>query len=215
MSLVAKEFASVQGVDGLSPRQQEEHYSLYKGYITKVNELTAKLGEIDVSKGNATYADVREVKIELAFALNAVKSHELFFGALKKGAGGMPMGKTSEFIDRSFGGFDRFKAEMTGTVMSARGWAWLAYDRFDEMLHIYIGDTHHAYPIWDAAPILAFDAYEHAYFLDYGTARAKYIEAVFTNLDWSFIENRLQCALRGDAVVKASLEGPSGSMKAA
>jgi Fe-Mn family superoxide dismutase len=214
MPLIAKEFASVQGVEGLSPRQQEEHYSLYKGYITKVNELTQKLGQIDVSKGNATYSDVREVKIELAFALNAVKSHELYFGALKKGASGMPMGRTAEFIDRDFGGFDRFRAEMTGTVMSARGWAWLAYDRYDEKLHIYLGDTHHTFPIWDAAPIFAFDAYEHAYFLDYGTARAKFIDAVFANLDWAFIEDRLQCTLRGEAVTKATWE-PGAGEKAA
>ncbi len=214
MGLIAKEFASVQGVDGLSQRQQEEHYSLYKGYITKCNELTRKLCEVDVSKGNATYADVREIKIELAFALNAVKSHELYFGALKKGAGGMPVGKTAEFIDRAFGGFDGFRAEMTGTVMSARGWAWLAYDRYDEMLHIYIGDTHHTYPIWDAAPIFAFDAYEHAYFMDYGTARAKFIDAVFNNLDWQFIEDRLQCALRGEAVTKASWEPGTSAMAA-
>ncbi|HOS42566.1 MAG TPA: Fe-Mn family superoxide dismutase, partial [Armatimonadota bacterium] len=202
MTFIAKEFPSVQGVDGLSRRQQEEHYALYTGYITKCNELTRKLREVDVSKGNATYADAREIKIELAYALDAVKSHELYFGALTQGAGGTPVGKTAEFIERDFGGFGAFRAEMTGTVMSARGWAWLAYDRYDEMLHIYIGDTHHTYPIWDAAPIFAFDAYEHAYFMDYGTARAQFIYAVFRNLDWSVIEDTLQCALRGDAVTK-------------
>jgi Fe-Mn family superoxide dismutase len=214
MTLKAKTFAAVQGVNGLSQRQQEEHYSLYKGYITKCNELQAKLGEIDVSKGNATYADIREIKVELAFAWNAVKSHELYFGCLKNGGGGMPQGQTAEWIDRDFDGFDRFRAEMTGTVLSARGWAWLAYDRFDEKLHIFLGDTHHTYPIWDAAPIFAFDAYEHAYFMDYGTARAKFIDAVFNNLDWAAIEDNLQRALRGEAVTKATWEEP-GSAKAA
>ncbi|MHB9024053.1 MAG: superoxide dismutase [Armatimonadota bacterium] len=201
MPLQAKEFTSVQGVDGLSPHQQQEHYTLYKGYINKVNELRDKLAQIDVSAGNATYADIREIKMELAFALNAVKSHELYFGCLKSGAGGAPTGNIAEMINRDFGSFDRFKAEMTGTVISARGWAWLAYDRFDGKLHIYLGDTHHTYPIWDAAPIFAFDAYEHAYFLDYGTARAKFIETVFNNLDWPAINANLENALAGNAVV--------------
>ncbi|MHB9129504.1 MAG: superoxide dismutase [Armatimonadota bacterium] len=207
MPLNAKEFESVKGLDGLSPRQMEEHYSLYKGYITKVNELTDMLGQTDLSKGNATYAPIREIKVELAFALNAVKSHELFFGCLQKGTGGNPSGKITELIDRDFGSFDNFKADMTGTVLSARGWAWLAFDRYDDKLHIYIGDTHHTYPIWDAAPIFAFDAYEHAYFMDYGTARAKYIEAVFNNLDWEAINGVLGMAMAGKAVTKANMTG--------
>jgi Fe-Mn family superoxide dismutase len=99
-------------------------------------------------------------------------------------------------------------------VLSARGWAWLTYDRYDEKLHIYLGDTHHTYPIWDAAPIFAFDAYEHAYFLDYGTARAKFIEVVLNNLDWAAIEERLQRTLRGEAVTKATWDEP-GNAKAA
>lgn len=204
MELKAKEFAAIQGVDGLSARQMAEHFTLYKGYVTKFNELTRMLGEIDVSKGNATYADIREIKIELAYALDAVKSHELFFGCLANGGNGQPTGKTAEMIDRDFSSFNRFQAEMTGTVLSARGWAWLTYDRFDEKLHIYLGDFHHAFPIWDAAPVFAFDAYEHAYFMDYGAARAKYIEAVFANIDWEAIEANLQKTLRGEAVTKAS-----------
>ncbi|HZK67641.1 MAG TPA: Fe-Mn family superoxide dismutase, partial [Chloroflexota bacterium] len=69
--------------------------------------------------------------------------------------------------------------------------AWLAYDYMDDKLHNYIGDAQNSYPIWDATPILALDVYEHAYYLDYGTKRAAYIDAFFKNVDWEDVTRRL------------------------
>jgi superoxide dismutase, Fe-Mn family len=51
----------------------------------------------------------------------------------------------------------------------------------------YIGDTQNTYPIWNATPLVALDVYEHAYFLDYQTDRASYIDAFFANLDWTTV----------------------------
>ena len=42
-------------------------------------------------------------------------------------------------------------------------------------------------PVWNATPLVALDVYEHAYFLDYQTDRAAYIEAFFENLDWDVV----------------------------
>ena len=49
--------------------------------------------------------------------------------------------------------------------------------------------------MWNATPILALDVYEHAYWLDYGRARAKYIDAFFNNLDWNVVAANLDRAL--------------------
>lgn len=215
MAISAKTFACTEGLEGISARQMQEHYTLYTGYVAKVNELTDQLGKIDRSMGNATYAPLREIKIELAFAINGVKSHELFFGGLTRGGTGGPQGPLLEHIARGFGGFDALKAELTGTVMSARGWAWLAWDRYFDRLAIYLGDTHHTYPIWDAAPVFAFDAYEHAYFLDFGTARPRYIEAVLANMDWHAVERCFESAMAGKAVTRAVGEPGTGMGKAA
>ena len=51
------------------------------------------------------------------------------------------------------------------------------------------------YPVWNATPVLALDVYEHAYWLDYGRARAKYIDAFFNNLDWGVVAANLDRAL--------------------
>ena len=63
-------------VAGISRKTHEEHYELYKGYVAKVNEIRTKLsalGAPDTAKANATYSDLRELKVEYSFALGGVK----------------------------------------------------------------------------------------------------------------------------------------------
>src|SRR5918994_3821268 len=76
--------------------------------------------------------------------------------------------------------------------IAARGWAWTAYDWDEQRLFNYIGDTQNTYPIWNATPLVALDVYEHAYFLDYQTDRASYIDAFFANLDWATVNDWVQ-----------------------
>src|SRR5204863_413924 len=49
------------------------------------------------------------------------------------------------------------------------------------------GDAQNTFPIWNATPLIALDVYEHAYYLDYQTDRASYIDAFFDNLDWDAV----------------------------
>ena len=72
---------------------------------------------------------------------------------------------------------------------------WLAYDHDLSMLTTVLGDAQNTFPLWNATPILALDVYEHAYWLDYGRARAKYIDAFFNNLDWNVVAANLDRAL--------------------
>src|SRR5438128_550605 len=86
--------------------------------------------------------------------------------------------------------------------IAARGWAWLAYDHDWNTLTTVIGDAQNTFPLWNATPIVALDVYEHAYWIDYGRARAKYIDAFFNNLDWNVVEQNLEKALAMQAVHK-------------
>ncbi len=72
--------------------------------------------------------------------------------------------------------------------MAGRGWAWTAYDWDERRLFNYVGDAQNTFPIWNATPLVALDVYEHAYFLDYQTDRASYIDAFLANLDWGVVE---------------------------
>lgn len=185
-----KKFNSIREMDGFSERMMSEHYKLYEGYVKKANEIQEKLKTVDKSAANATYSDLRALKLGFSFAVDAIKSHELFFGHL--GGSGKPEGVTEKLIVDNFGSFDAWLDDMKQTGIAARGWVWTAYDWDTKTLFNYLGDAHDAFPIWNATPLVALDTYEHAYFIDYGVKRADYIAAFFKNLDWSFIEQRVK-----------------------
>lgn len=183
----AKQFESINGRPGLSEKLMTEHYKLYEGYVKKANEIAEKLKTVDYSTANATYSDLRALKLGYSFAVNAVKSHELYFENLG-GQGEKPTGWVGSEIEKQFGSFENWLKDMKGTGLAARGWVWLAWDWQTGKLFNFLGDQHDGFPIWHATPLIALDVYEHAYMMDYGVARADYIESFFKNLNWGSAE---------------------------
>jgi Fe-Mn family superoxide dismutase len=173
-------------LDGISRETVEAHYKLYEGYVAKRNEILGKLAEVDLSAANQVYSEVRALKVDLTFAVGGIKNHEIYFEHLG-GDGGAPEGPIAELIERDFGSADAWRTDLKATGMGGRGWAWTAYDWDEGRLFNYLGDTQNTYPIWNATPLVALDVYEHAYFLDYQTDRASYIDAFFANLDWTTV----------------------------
>jgi superoxide dismutase, Fe-Mn family len=173
-------------MDGISRASVEAHYKLYQGYVAKRNEILAKLAEVDLSTANQVYSDVRALKIDLTFAIGGVKNHEIYFEHLG-GGGGDPTGPIASLIERDFGSVEAWRTDLKATGMGGRGWAWTAYDWDEQRLFNHIGDAQNTFPVWNATPLVALDVYEHAYFLDYQTDRASYIDAFFANLDWDVI----------------------------
>ena len=190
----ARKFPSIRELNGISARTMEEHYELYKGYIGKVNEIQKKLDGADRTTANQIYSEYRGLRVDLSFAIGGVKNHELYFGHLG-GNGGKPGGRVAELIQRDFPGYDQWLADFKAAGLAARGWVWLAYDHDWNILTTAVGDAQNTFPIWNATPILGMDVYEHAYWIDYGRARAKYIDAFFANLDWGVVEQNLEKAL--------------------
>jgi superoxide dismutase, Fe-Mn family len=175
-------------LDGISRESVEAHYKLYQGYVAKRNEILGRLADVDLSGGNQVFSDVRALKVDLTFAIGGIKNHEIYFEHLG-GDGGNPEGAIGDLIERDFGSVANWRADLTATGMAGRGWAWTAYDWDEGRLFNYIGDTQHTYPVWNATPLIALDVYEHAYFLDYQTDRASYIEVFFANLDWGTVNH--------------------------
>jgi Fe-Mn family superoxide dismutase len=99
-------------------------------------------------------------------------------------------------IAKSFGSFENYTADLKATGIASRGWAWTALDLDYGTLFNYAGDAQNTFPVWSAIPIVGLDVYEHAYYGDFATARAKYIDAYLMSLDWLVIENRYATAVR-------------------
>lgn len=177
---------------GLSEKQLAEHHDvLYAGYVKKTNEIRAKISGVDLTNVNATYSDLRELKVEETFALNGVKLHEAYFDNLG-GKGGAAEGAIADLILRDFGSYEKWAAEFMACGMAARGWVVLAYDLDEKRLLNIVCDVHNQGGVWGAVPLLVLDVYEHAYFLDYATARKKYLETFMQNVDWSVANAALE-----------------------
>ncbi len=175
-------------LDGISRAAVEAHYKLYEGYVAKRNEILGLLGDTDLASANQVYSDLRALKVDLTFAIGGIKNHEIYFEHLG-GGGGDPTGLIGDLIERDFGSFQDWRTDLKATGMAGRGWAWTAYDWDEGRLFNYVGDAQNTYPIWNATPLVALDVYEHAYFLDYQTDRASYIDAFFDNLDWPTVND--------------------------
>ena len=192
MAWTFKENLKPQDLDGISKDQIDQHFDvLYKGYVTKTNELQDKVRNMKTEDfvGNATYSELREIKKEEVFATNGARLHEGYFGNLKQGA--QASGPILDLIKQEWGSYERWEAEFKALGLSARGWVILAYDWEDRKLHNYLTDIH-SEAVWSATPLLILDVYEHAYFIDYGTGRAKYLDAFLRNVDWSKVNERVQ-----------------------
>jgi superoxide dismutase, Fe-Mn family len=177
---------SVLELDGISRITTEAHHRLYQGYVAKRNEILSRLGSVDRDAANQVYSDIRALKVDLSFALGGIKNHEVYFEHLG-GDGGDPNGAVRRLIDRDFGTVEAWRADLKATAMAARGWAWTAYDWDENRLFNFLGDAQNTFPVWNATPLVALDVYEHAYFLDYQTDRASYVDAFFRNLDWGVV----------------------------
>jgi superoxide dismutase, Fe-Mn family len=175
-------------LDGISRAAVEAHYKLYEGYVSKRNEILGRLSSVDADAANQVFSDVRALKVDLSFALGGIKNHEVYFEHLG-GSGGDPTGAVAGLLDRDFGSIAAWRADLKATGMAARGWAWTAYDWDEGRLFNYIGDAQNTFPVWNATPLVALDVYEHAYFLDYQTDRASYIDVFLANLDWDVVND--------------------------
>ena len=178
-------------LDGLSEKQLKEHHDvLYAGYVKKIGEIEEKLKSVDLSLANATYSDLRELKMEETFALNGVKLHEGYFDNMSKG-GSAPSGKISEMLTRDFGSYENWEREFKAMGLCARGWVVLGYDLDEKKLKNILCDSHNQGAPWNMLALLIMDVYEHAYFIDYATGRKAYIEAFFKNIDWKYVDMRV------------------------
>lgn len=103
-----------------------------------------------------------------------------------------PTGKIAEAIDRDFGSFDAFKKEFTqkGLTLFGSGWVWLSADKDGKL--VITQEPNAGNPIRSGLrPLLCFDVWEHAYYVDYRNRRADHIDNIWKIINWNVVEKRL------------------------
>lgn len=121
-----------------------------------------------------------------------ILNHNLYFGQFfAPKADNMPVGELAAAIVRDFGSFEAFKDEFQkkGATLFGSGWVWLSADKDGKL--IITQETNAANPIQKGLkPLLTFDVWEHAYYLDYQNRRPDHLAALWQIIDWNVIENR-------------------------
>lgn len=185
-------FAGLDKVDGLSPKQIEEHLKLYAGYVKNSNLVLEQLDKAR-AEGRLAEPTVHELRRRLGWEFSGMRLHELYFSALGGERAALQKdGALAKAIDQHFGGLDKWTAEMKSIgMMRGIGWALLVQDTTNNaLMNIWVSD-HELGHLAGTKIIVAMDVWEHAYTVDFApTQRKDYIEKYFANLNWAPIEAR-------------------------
>ena len=193
MAREPKNFDNLLGgnAKGLSDQQLKAHFTLYQGYVKKLNEIWEKLGKADRGAPNYSFNEYSELKRREPVAFNGTVLHELYFENIGNGST-QPNDHAKRLIETSFGSFDAWLADVKAALMSAHGWVVGAYDYTDGKLHTNLVRTEHDVGLFANTHVMfAIDAWEHAYFFDYQTKKADYVANVLSGLNWDVINGRM------------------------
>ena len=123
-----------------------------------------------------------------------ILNHNLYFEQFASSkADNAPVGKLAEAIARDFGSFEAFKEafQKAGATLFGSGWVWLSADKDGKL--VITQEANAANPVQKGLkPLLTFDVWEHAYYLDYQNRRPDHLAAIWQIIDWQVIEKRFE-----------------------
>ena len=184
-TLPALPYAKDALVPHLSAETLEFHYGKHhQTYVTNLNNLikgtdfeSASLEEIVKKSSAGIYNNSAQIW-----------NHTFFWNCMKPNGGGAPVGALATAIDAKWGSFDAFKAAFQASAVGnfGSGWTWLVKKADGSVDIINMGAA--GTPLTtDDTPLLTIDVWEHAYYIDYRNARAKFVEVFLASLvNWDF-----------------------------
>lgn len=177
----------------ISARTIGFHYGKHhQGYVNNLNKLVTGTPLADQPLEAVVKATANPDQTAIFNNAAQVWNHTFYWNSLKPKGGGKPTGPLAEMIDKSFGGFEQFKAEFAkaATGQFGSGWAWLVKDG-DKLAVVKTGNADNPL-VHGQKPLLTVDVWEHAYYLDYQNRRADYVTAVLDGLiNWDFAAQNL------------------------
>lgn len=179
--------------DALQPVISPETIAFHHGkhlaaYVNNLNGLLPNSGFED-----STLEEI-VCKSEGAIFNNAgqILNHEMYFGQFAANpTKNAPSGALAEAITRDFGSFETFKEEFQkkGATLFGSGWVWLSADNDGRLVITQEPNANN--PVRSGLrPLLTFDVWEHAYYLDYQNRRPDHLTALWQIIDWEVIEKR-------------------------
>lgn len=176
-------------MDALAPSISKETFEFHYGkhhqtYVTNLNNLIkgTEFENLDLE------AIVKKSSGGIFNNSAQVWNHTFFWNSMKPGGGGKPSGALAAAIDKKWGSFDACKEAFSKSALGnfGSGWTWLV-KKADGSVDI-VNTSNAATPLTTAdKALITIDVWEHAYYIDYRNARAKFVETFLNALvNWDF-----------------------------
>jgi Fe-Mn family superoxide dismutase len=179
-------------IDALAPHISKEtleyHWGKHhKTYVDNLNKLAAGTDFEKMSLEDV----VRKSSGGMFNNAAQVWNHTFYWNCLSPKGGGKPKGALLASLEKTFGSFEKFQEQFTNAAITqfGSGWAWLVRTADGKLEIRQTGNA--ATPLTEGVkPLMTCDVWEHAYYVDYRNARAKYVETFWKLVNWDFVEKQ-------------------------
>ncbi|GEB60331.1 superoxide dismutase [Streptomyces gardneri] len=194
------DYAALEPV--INPQIIELHHDKHHAaYVKGANDTLEQLEE---ARDKDQWGAINGLEKNLAFHLSGHILHSIYWNNMdspKDGGGGEPLaadgvGELADAITESFGSFAKFKAQLTkaSATTQGSGWGVLAYEPVSGRLVVEQVYDHQGNVGVGSVPVLVFDAWEHAFYLQYKNQKVDFIEAMWQVVNWQDVSRRYQAA---------------------
>ena len=168
---------------------QLHHDKHHAAYVKGLNDTMEQLAD---ARDKGDFTSIVGLEKSHAFNLSGHVLHSLFWTNLSPDGGGKPEGELAAAIDEHFGSFDAFKAQLTSatTTVQGSGWGVLAWEPLGKRLYVEQVYDHQGNVGQSGVNLLVFDAWEHAFYLQYLNVKADYVKALWDIVNWDDVARR-------------------------
>ncbi len=169
------------------------HDKHHATYVKGANDTLEKIAD---ARDKNDFGSIMGLEKTLAFHLSGHILHTLYWQNLSPDGGGRPEGELAAAIDEHLGGFEKFQAQLTQATATTQGSGWgvLAYDSLGQRLLIEQVYDHQGNVGVGNTPLLVFDAWEHAFYLQYKNVKPDYVKALWGVVNWADVSARFAAA---------------------
>jgi superoxide dismutase, Fe-Mn family len=184
----------------ISGRIMELHHD--KHHATYVKGANTALERLHDARGRDDFETISMLEKNLAFNASGHILHSVFWTNLTPDAPPAPTGPLASAIDDTFGGLAAFRAHMTqaAATVQGSGWALASWEPFAARLVVQQVYDHQGNHGQGTIPLLAIDAWEHAYYLQYENRKADFFDAIWNVVNWPDVAARYEAARRAEVV---------------
>lgn len=184
----------------LSARIVELHHDKHHaGYVKGANTALEQLQEV---RASGDFATISMLERNLAFNVSGHVLHSVLWTNLSPDGGGEPTGSLATALEDTFGGFEPFRKQMTqaAATIQGSGWALASWEPMAGRLVVQQVQDHQGQHGQGTVPLLAIDAWEHAFYLQYENRKADYLDAIWNLVNWNDVARRYEAAHSADSI---------------